>query len=87
MGSSMIYVLVLVGYNSLSHQVETAAMMGYFLSHGDCRNELEYQNRRGRKETYNRNYVCLPVNDAEIRARLKRERGERPGLRAGEVLK
>ncbi len=80
MGSSaIVWVLVLIGYNSLSHKVTTHKEMSYHISPSDCIQEKTYQNDRGRKETFNRKYICMPVYDAQMRARVQAAHGNAGG--------
>lgn len=71
MGSSIVYVLVMIGYNAVTHNVDSAREMSWHLSHSACLAEEAYQNSRGRSEGYNHQYVCLEVSDFEARARVE----------------
>lgn len=77
--SGLVWTLVLVGYNSINHQVTTHDIESYHLSPSDCVQEKTYQNKRGRKETFNRKYMCMPVQDYEMRAKLQSAHGQVDG--------
>lgn len=75
MGSNIIYVLVMIGYNTVHHQVASTDEMSYHLNGSDCMSELNYQRTKRRAETYNRKYACLPFQDAEMYAILMQHTG------------
>jgi len=71
MGASIVYVLVLLGYNSLNGDVTKTDVMSWHLSHSNCNTVKTAEETRGRRPGYNQSYVCMRVNDAEMRARLE----------------
>jgi len=73
--STLVYVLVLVSYNSITQQFETFQKMSYHISASDCIQERTFQNDRGRRETFNRKYQCVPVYDAAMAATLRAAHG------------
>ncbi len=79
MGSSIVFVLVMIGYNAMSHNVDSAREVAWTMSHSACLQELSYQNQRGRAEGYNHEYVCLRVSDFEARARIERSHDSHVG--------
>ena len=80
MGSSaMVWVLVMFGYNSVTNEITTHEVMSYHISPSDCIQEKTWQNDRGRAETFNRQYVCLDVYDADMRARVQAAHGNAGG--------
>ena len=75
MGASLVYLLVMIGYNAMDHKVTTHREMSWHISHSECLTERAYQNQNGRRESHNHSYVCLPVQDSDMRAELTPRRG------------
>jgi len=71
MGSNaLIWILAMVGYNPFSHQITSYNVVSYHDSPTACIQEKTWQNSRGRAETFNHQYVCMPVNDEMMRRQL-----------------
>lgn len=75
MASNIVFVLLLVGYNSISHEVTSNRTVNWHMSHSDCIQEKTHQNNAHRRETFNQSYVCLRVQDSAMRARVQRATG------------
>jgi len=67
-GSGLVYMLVLLGYNAVSHEVTSTREMSWHISHSECLRVLSCERNNGRSETYNQKYVCVPVVDHEMRS-------------------
>lgn len=77
MGTSTVFALVLIGYSSFSHTITNHPIESFHIAFSDCIQEKTYQNRHGRAETNNRQYVCLPVDDPEMRSQLRSRHSDR----------
>jgi len=72
---NVVYALALIAYSSIGHNVSDAPIKSFHISNSDCIQEKTYQNKRGVKETYNRKYYCMRVEDAEMYAVLRQSHG------------
>lgn len=71
MGTSIVYVLILLGYNSLNQDLNLTRTMSWHISHSDCLTVMNREQSRGRSAGYNQQYVCMRVNDPEMRIELE----------------
>ena len=70
MSTGIVYVLVLLGYNSRTSGVSSAEEINWHLSHSDCLTAMSNE-RQWRTEKLNDNYACLRVQDYAMRAALE----------------
>lgn len=74
MDSSVVYALVMITYNAVSGGMG-AEPQSFHISPSDCAQEIHFQNSQGRKETYNRKYTCVRLNDAVRAAQVRAAHG------------
>lgn len=75
MASSTVFMLVMLGYNSVSHEITSTREMSWHASHSECLTVMQAEQDRGRRETFNHNYVCIPVQDHEMRSLVNQNAG------------
>lgn len=78
MGSSIVFVLVLLGYNSITNDINLHRTMSWHISQSDCIRVMSQEQNRGRTAGYNQNYVCLRVNDPVMRIELENNQNRYP---------
>jgi hypothetical protein len=74
MSSGIVYVLALLGYNSIGGEITTHKEMSWHLSQSECNEVMWQEKTRGRKPRFNQQYVCMRVVDHEKRAAAEHER-------------
>lgn len=62
-----VFLLAMLEYNSLTHEIASKREMSWHVSHSDCILVMQAEQDRGRRESHNHMYVCLPVVDYEMR--------------------
>jgi hypothetical protein len=68
---SVVYLLVMLTYNQVSHTVVDTTEVSWHISNSACLTAKADESAHGRSPGYNREYFCMPVQDAEMRNRLK----------------
>jgi len=68
--TAIVYALILLGYNGFAQDITSHDITSYHLTANDCIQEKSFQINRGRRETFNHVYFCMPVHDVEIHAQL-----------------
>lgn len=76
MGSSIVFVLALLTYNSTTSSFTKTKEMSWHLSLSECRTVLTKETTQGRKPYFNENYACFPVKDARLAAVLRQNRSQ-----------
>lgn len=71
MSTGTVFLLVMLSYNSLNHNVTETREMSWHLSHTDCITVMTAENQYGRRESDNHQYACIRVVDHEMRAELE----------------
>jgi hypothetical protein len=61
-----VFLLVMLGYNPASHKVQDSREMSWHASHSECLTVMQAEQDRGRRESFNQVYTCLPVVDYEM---------------------
>jgi hypothetical protein len=64
--SGTVFLLVMLGYNPASHEVQSTREMSWHASHSECLTVKQLEQDHGRRESFNHMYVCIPVVDYEM---------------------
>lgn len=63
-----VFLLAMLEYNSFTHEIASKREMSWHISHSDCVLVMQAEQDRGRRESFNHSYICIPVTDHEMRA-------------------
>lgn len=74
MSNGVVYMLVLLGYNSIGGEITMHKEMSWHASLSECNEIMWAEKTDGRKERFNQRYFCMPVVDHEKAAELRNAR-------------